>query len=205
MKGFWGKKIGMTQLFGANRVVVPVTALDLSDWKVIRQKTAERDGYNAVVVGLVRDAYKDEAASEAWLKEPKKYFKMIREIPVDEEVSVTVGDTTPLEELFAEGDRVLVSGITIGKGFAGVVKRHGFAGGRASHGDTMGRRPGSIGFMATQGRVPKGKKLPGHMGTTRQTIKNLEVIKVEPSERIIFVKGSVPGKAGSLVFVQKSG
>ena len=195
----------MTQLFGANRVVVPVTALDLSDWKVIRQKTAERDGYNAVVVGLVRDAYKDEAASEAWLKEPKKYFKMIREIPVDEEVSVTVGDTTPLEELFAEGDRVLVSGITIGKGFAGVVKRHGFAGGRASHGDTMGRRPGSIGFMATQGRVPKGKKLPGHMGTTRQTIKNLEVIKVEPSERIIFVKGSVPGKAGSLVFVQKSG
>ncbi len=102
MKGFWGRKIGMTQLFGADRTVIPVTALNLSDWKVIRQKTSERDGYNAVIVGLVRESYRDKEASDAWLKEPRKYFKIIREIPVAEGVSFTLGDTTAVEELFSE-------------------------------------------------------------------------------------------------------
>ena len=210
MKGFWGKKIGMTQLFGADRKVIPVTALDLSDWKVIRYKTHARDGYDAVVVGFVRNAYKGKEVSEEWFKKPKKYFQIIREIPVearveDEEVSFKPGDTANIEELFTQGDRVAVTGTTIGKGFAGVMKRHGFSGGPASHGSTLGRRPGSISFMATQGRVPKGKKLPGHMGVEQQTVKNLKVVKIEPSERIIFVSGSVPGKAGSLVYVSKNG
>ena len=98
-----------------------------------------------------------------------------------------------------------VFGVTIGKGFQGVVKRHGFKGGRASHGSKLGRQPGSLNYQRSSGRVAKGKKLPGHMGCSQRVMKNLKIVKIEPSARILFIKGSLPGKTGSLVFVRKCG
>ena len=100
---------------------------------------------------------------------------------------------------------MLIFGITKGRGFQGAVKRHGFSGGRASHGSKLGRKPGSLSYMRRQGRVVKGKKMPGHMGVERRVMKNLEVVKIEPEAHVVFVKGSVPGKSGSLVFVRKRG
>jgi large subunit ribosomal protein L3 len=104
----------------------------------------------------------------------------------------------------SQGDSVDVFGQTIGKGFQGVIKRHGFSGGKRTHGDQVGRAPGSIGFMTGNGRVMKGKKLPGHMGDRKTVMKNLEIVKLESGSHVVFVKGSVPGKYGSLVFVRRS-
>lgn len=202
--GLWGKKIGMTQVFSGNKVA-PVTVIDFAHWFVTNVKTQERDGYQAVQVGRIKEKYAQEAFSEEWLKKPQQYFSFVREIKVDGELGdVKVGQPADFKTLVAQGDKVDVFGITKGCGFAGVVRRHGFTGARASHGSMMGRRPGSIGFMRSQGRVIKGKKLPGRMGNQKQVMKNLEIVRVEPDAQIVLVKGSVPGKAGSLVFIRKA-
>lgn len=113
-----------------------------------------------------------------------------------------VGNTVDAS-LLVKGDSVDVFGITIGRGFQGGVKRHGFAGGPSTHGDALGRRPGSIGYMRSRGRVIKGWRMAGHMGTERRVMKNLEIIRVEPEAKVVLVKGSVPGKSGSLVYMRK--
>lgn len=203
--GLWGKKIGMTQLFN-NDKVVPVTAIEVSGWYVTDIKTVARDGYNAIQVGLVRNRFKEQSFSSEWLKKLQRYFTIIREIKLANEMSeISVGQSADtLIAQFAEGQNVDVLGITKGCGFAGVVRRHGFAGARASHGSKMGNRTGSLSFMRSQGRVIKGKKMPGHMGTLQRVIKNLSVAKVAEDVKIVFVTGSVPGKSGSLVFVRKA-
>ena len=119
--------------------------------------------------------------------------------------SITIGSQADFYNLFAEGEVINVTGITKGCGFAGVVRRHGFAGGRSSHGSMMGNRPGSIGFIGKSGKVIKGKALPGHMGVDKVTMRNLQMIKILQDQRAVAVKGSIPGKAGSLVFVRKAG
>jgi len=171
--GVWGKKIGMTQVFDADRAI-PVTVIDIDHWIVTNIRKKGRDGHDAVQVGA--DIVGD----------------------------ITVGKPADFYTVLQPGNIVDVVGVTKGCGFAGVVKRHGFAGPPGSHGSTMGRRPGSIGFMRSQGRVIKGKRLPGHMGVQKRVARGLNVVRVEPEKRIILVKGSVPGKAGTLLFVRKA-
>lgn len=203
--GFWGKKIGMTQLFSDNKVV-PVTVVDVSSWYVTDVKTKERDGYASVQVGCVRKRFEQEPFDPVWLKDKKKFFLFVREIPVSTEVDgVTIGSQADFHTLFGEGDIVNVTGITKGCGFSGVVRRHGYAGGRSSHGSMMGNRPGSIGFIGKSGKVIKGKELPGHMGVDKVTMRNLQIMKILQDQRAVAIKGSVPGKAGSLIFVRRAG
>ncbi len=201
--GIWGRKIGMTQVF-VNDKVVPVTAIDIADWRVTNIKTQERDGYNALQVGLVKDRYKDKEYNKEWMKKPSVYYSFIREIPLNNgAINVTLGDSVDFTDVVKHGELVDVSGITIGKSFAGVVKRWRFAGPPASHGSTMGKRPGSIGSLVKSGYVAKGKKLPGHMGCDNRMTKNLEVVMVKAESKTLLVKGSIPGKSGNLVFVRR--
>lgn len=205
MKGIWGKKIGMTQIFSEKKVT-PVTVIDVSSWRVISVKTEENSGYNAVQMGLLRDAYLSEPFSVDWLKNLKDYFCLLREVKISSLDNLPkIGDPIDFSKILTQNEKVDIVGTSIGRGFQGVVKRHGFHGGRASHGDKLGRKPGSLSCFRRQGRVRKGKLMPGHMGVERCTIKNSKVIGLEPEKNMILIKGAVPGKTGSLVFVRKCG
>ena len=203
VSGIWGKKIGMTQLFSGDKVV-PVTAIDVGKWVITGTKTKERDGYNALQVGYPRKRYADQKPVASWMKKPQQYFSTIREIRVvDLPENLTIGQSANFITQLQEGEYVNVFGTSKGKGFTGVIKRWGFSGAPASHGHTMGRKTGSIGFMRSQGKVIKGKKMPGHMGVERLSVKNLDIVKIAQDAPVIFVKGAVPGHAGSLVFIQR--
>jgi len=204
INGLWGRKIGMTQVFSHDHKVVPVTAIDVSNWFITRVKTKERDGYDAAQLGLLKKQFAQSEFSSEWLKAPQKYFTIFKEVRfVDGDVTLTAGQPADLNLVLAQGDDVDVFGVTIGRGFQGGVKRHGFAGGPASHGSKLGRGPGSLSFMRSQGRVKKNQRMAGHMGTEQRVMKNLKVMKIQPDAHVILVKGSVPGKSGSLVFVRK--
>ncbi len=204
VNGLWGKKVGMTQVFSSENKVVPVTVIDVAHWYVTQIKTKEKDGYSAVKLGCVKHKYADRSFSQDWLSEPRKYFSAFKEVPVDEGTEGIAIGQPATAEIMTVGDTVDVFGVTKGAGFQGVVKRHGFSGGRASHGATFGRFTGSLSFMRSRGRVIKGKRMPGHMGVEKKVMRNLEIIKVEPEAQVVLIKGSVPGKSGSLVFVRKS-
>ena len=149
---------------------------------------------------------KKDKFSIDWIKKPKRHFKSVREIRVDdssEESLPAIGQSLDFASILTPGILVNVYGKTKGCGFAGVVRRHNFSGPPRSHGHTMGKRTGSIGCNATQGKVVKGKKMPGHMGNVKRAARNLEVIKVEKDAKVVVVKGAIPGKAGSLVFIRK--
>lgn len=206
MTGLWGKKIGMTQVFADNKAV-PVTVIDTSNWYITNSKTVERDGYNAVQIGCVRPRYQGQELAADWLKQLKRHFTFVREIKLDQDpaqMELEIGKPAGFLAVIQQGDKVDVFGTSKGRGFAGVVKRHGFTGAPASHGAKMGRRPGSLSWMRTQGRVPKGKRLPGHLGNAQKVIRNLEVVTIRPDDNVVLVKGSVPGKTGSLVFIRKA-
>lgn len=204
VSGLWGKKLGMTQVFEQNKSVAPVTVIDGSHWFIVDIKTQEKDGANAVRVGLVRSKYQDKPFEEQWLKALKKYFSHVREIKLNKPLEgIVSGQQAPFADLFVDGEKVDVIGVSKGRGFTGVVKRHGFTGGRSSHGSMFHRRPGSIGHMRTRGRVIKGKKLPGHMGVQRCTVKNLTVVSTDQEKHIVLIKGAVPGSIGTPVFVRK--
>ncbi len=207
INGFWGTKIGMTQVFSDDHKVVPVTVIDLARWFVTQIKTVEKDGYSAVQLGCVKKRYESSEFSSDWMQEPHKYFSVRKEVRLQKnlEKDFSVGSAVNIDDIIAKGDNVDVIGTTIGRGFQGGVKRHGFKGGRASHGDKLGRKNGSLGYMRSQGRVIKNKRMPGHMGVDRCMIKNLEIVQIEPQGRIVLVKGSVPGKSGSLVYLRKCG
>ena len=169
---------------------------------VLQRKTTGRDGYEAVQIGCPRKET-PEVIDSKWIN-TKKNFSYIRELRCEENDELVVGQKVALESISIQsGLSVKVTGVTIGKGFQGVVKRYGFTGGRASHGDKLGRGPGSLSGLRKQGRVFKGKKMPGHMGCMQKTISNLEIVHYRPEEKIIVIKGSVPGKAGSLVYIEK--
>lgn len=204
IRGLWGKKIGMTQFF-SEKGVVPVTVIDVARWFVTQIKTKERDGYDAVQVGRVKDRHAQKDFSAEWLKKPKEYFGFLKEVKLTDELKdLAVGSSVNFHAHVAVGDFVDATGTTIGRGFAGVVKRHDFNGPPASHGSTMGNKTGSLSFMRSRGRVIKGKRMPGHMGVDQCVIQGLEVVKVEPESQVVIIKGSIPGKAGSLVFLQKA-
>ncbi|MDP3889435.1 MAG: 50S ribosomal protein L3 [bacterium] len=205
ISGVWGKKIGMTQIFDGD-IVVPVTAIDVEDWIVTGIKKTERDGYEAVQIGCLKERYSDKDFSQDWVKKPTKYFNFIREVKLKEPVqSLEIGQKVDFHKELPINSKVDVFGITKGCGFAGAVKRHGFAGAPASHGATMGRRPGSVSGPRRKGKILKGKRLPGHMGVKKRVMQGLSVVKiVDTPNHVVLIKGSVPGKAGSLVFIRKA-
>ncbi len=202
-----GLKIGMTQVFDKDRNVIPVTIINTSNWVVTQIKTQENDGYCALQLGLVKKKYKKTSFDEKWLKSKNKYFVYCKEVLLDEKndgfvVGQTISvDTTSLKE----GDSVVVTGTSRGLGFQGVVKRWGFAGGPATHGSRFKRRPGSIGNICAEGKVYKGKRLPGRCGGKTVTIKGMEIVSFDKENGSLFVKGSVPGKKESLLFISKQG
>lgn len=203
ISGLWGRKIGMTQVFTEQGSVVPVTVIDVGHWIVTQIKTKERDGYDAVQLGCLKLAWQDKPFALEWLQQPKHYFSALKELYITGTQDLQVGKSADVASLLVKGDAVDVFGTTIGRGFQGGVKRHGFSGGPASHGDNLGRGPGSIGFMRSRGRVIKGWRMAGHMGVERQVMKNLEIIRFEPDAKVVLIKGSVPGKSGSLVYMRK--
>ncbi|MGQ0666500.1 MAG: 50S ribosomal protein L3 [Nitrospiraceae bacterium] len=200
--GLLGKKLGMTQIFDESRLT-PVTVIEAGPCRVVTVKTKARDGYEAVQLSF--GEVKERKLSKAELGHLKKSqapaSRVLREFKKDGEVaegqSVTVG-------MFKKGDWVDVIGISKGKGFQGVVKRHHYAGGPESHGSMFHRAPGSIGASSFPSRVWKGKTLPGHMGAERVTTQRLKVIESRPDERLLFVRGAVPGAANGIVVVRKS-
>ncbi len=200
----WGKKVGMTQVFSNNKVV-PVTVINIGSWLVTQVKTKERDGYNAVQVALPRNRHIGASFEQGWLVKPSKYFNHVKEITLDGDAAAfTVGLPVDFNALVNSGEFVDVGGTTIGRGFAGVVKRHDFSGAPGSHGSDMGKRPGSSSSYRSQGRIIKGKRFPGHMGADLQVMRNLEVVSVDKEANVVLVKGSVPGKIGSLLCLRKS-
>ena len=193
-KGIIGKKVGMTQIFDEKGNVIPVTAIETEGNIVAQIKTVETDGYQSVQLGYgdVKDKHinKPEAGHFAKAKLPNK--KHLREFRLD---SV---------DIFEAGEKVDIQGTSKGKGFQGVIKRHGQHRGPMGHGSMYHRRPGSMGSTSTPGRVFKGKKLPGHMGKVTVTIQNLEIVKVDTDKNVLLVKGSVPGPKGAILKVKST-
>ena len=205
MSGLIGQKIGMTRIFDDEGRAVPVTVVQAGPCPVVRLRTEETDGYSAVQLGFGRK--KESRSSKAELGHaasvgldyaPRvlREFRTVGDAEVEEGSELTV-------ELFDVGDRVKIVGTSKGRGFQGVVKRYGFAGRPASHGHPMSRTPGSMGPGTDPSRVIKGKRLPGQMGAKRQTIRNLEVVKVDPERNLLFLKGGVPGARNSYLFISK--
>jgi large subunit ribosomal protein L3 len=202
--GILAKKVGMTRLFLEDGRQIPVTVLQLDNLQVIAQRTAEKDGYTAVQLGA--GAAKAKRVSKAMRGhfaaakvEPKR---KIVEFRVSPENLIAVGEEISAEH-FVEGQKVDVSGTSIGKGFAGVMKRHNFGGLRASHGVSISHRShGSTGQCQDPGRVFKGKKMAGHLGSVRVTTQNLEVVRTDPERGLVFIKGAVPGSKGGWVTVK---
>ena len=205
MKGIIGKKIGMTQIFDEKGNVIPVTVIEAAGNIVAQVKTTETDGYNAIQLGYgevkANRINKPEAGHFAKAKIENR--KHLREFRTDDVTNYKVGDEVKVD-IFATGDRVDVQGTSKGKGFQGVIKRHGQSRGPMTHGSMYHRRPGSMGQRSTPGRVFKGKKLPGHMGRVTVTIQNLDVVKVDTDKNVILVKGSVPGAKGAILKVKSS-
>lgn len=201
-KGLIGRKLGMTQIFSDEGVAVPVTVIEVEPSVVIQKKTKERDGYDAVQLayGRVKQQNVTKPLQGHFKKADKGFFRVVREFRIDP------ADCEPGQEfnaeIFAPGDYVDVVGTTKGKGFAGVVKRHGFGGGRDTHGSMFHRAPGSIGASADPSRVFKGTRLPGHMGCERKTAQNLLVWAVRPEMNVIMVRGAVPGSKNGFVLIK---
>ncbi|MEE8473170.1 MAG: 50S ribosomal protein L3 [Dehalococcoidia bacterium] len=200
--GIMGKKIGMTQLFRDDGTMEAVTAIEAGPCLVTQVKTGAREGYNAVQLGF-GPAKRLNSPEKGHLKE-LGLFKHLREFRAGDDVSVEVGQKLDVS-LFQMGDRVDVTGTSKGKGFAGVVKRHHFAGGPKTHGQSdRHRAPGSVGAGTSPGRVFKGKRMAGHMGNEKVTVTRLEVVRADVERNLLMVKGAVPGGKGALLLIRKS-
>ncbi len=195
----------MTQVFSDEGAAIPVTVIEAGPCVVIQKKTRETDGYDAVQLGFGRKKLKrvTKPIQGHFKKADKGFFRLLREFRMDNTEKYEVGSELNVD-IFAVGDYVDIVGTSKGRGFAGVVKRHGFKGGRATHGSMFHRAPGSIGASADPSRVLKGTKLPGHMGDRRVTVQNLVVFSVRPERNLILVKGSVPGSMNGFVLIKNA-
>ncbi|MCL6471736.1 MAG: 50S ribosomal protein L3 [Firmicutes bacterium] len=205
MKALLGKKLGMTQVFSDDDRLIPVTVVEVGPCVVTQVKTRENDGYSAIQIGFedIEDRKVTKPLKGHFAKSkvsPKRYLAEVR---VDDPSEYKPSDTLTAE-IFTAGEKVDVVGISKGKGFQGVMKRHGFGGGPGGHGSHFHRAPGSIGAAAFPARVPKGRRMAGHMGSDRVTSMNLEIVKVDPEQNIMLLKGAVPGAKGSLIMVKES-
>jgi large subunit ribosomal protein L3 len=207
VQGIIAKKVGMTQVYGKDGRVIPATVLTAGPCVVVERKTTAKHGYSAVQVGFV-----EEKRVKRTTKPQQGHFKkagipptrVTREFRVPEAEAINPGDKVNVS-LFGPGDKVSVTGISKGKGFAGVVKRHHFAGGDGTHGSMFHRAPGGIGASAFPSRVIKGLRAAGHMGTDQVTTKNIQVVEIDAENNILVVKGAVPGAISSYVTIHKAG
>ncbi|HEX8391113.1 MAG TPA: 50S ribosomal protein L3 [Longimicrobium sp.] len=204
MSGIIGRKLGMTQIFDESGAVVPVTVIEAGPCPVVQVRTDEKDGYAAVQLGFgAKKATRATSAerghaTKAGLEAAPAVLKEFRF-----DAAPALGESVTVDG-FERGLRVKVTGVTKGRGFQGVMKRHGFGGGRASHGATrVHRAPGSIGAGTNPSRVIKGKRMPGHMGDAQQTVRNLLVAKVDAERNLLYVRGAVPGPVNGYVFVTR--
>ena len=205
MAGLIGRKIGMTRVFDDEGRAVPVTVVEAGPCPVVQVKDEGTDGYTAVQLGFGRQKAKRATRAEAGHAAGVGLDyapRILREFKVPDGETYEPGQELKVD-VFEAGDRVKVTGTSKGRGFQGVVKRHGFAGRPAGHGHPMSRNPGSLGPGTNPSRVIKGKKLPGRMGGTRTTVGNLEVVRVDLERNLLFVKGGLPGSRNSFVFIVK--
>ena len=205
--GILGKKVGMTQLLKDDGTVVPVTVVQAGPCVVVQRKTVEKDGYDAAQLGFV-EFVKDKRVGKPMAGHFKKAdvapARFVREVGVSDEDDVKAGDRVQAD-IFQTDERVNVIGTSKGRGFAGVIKRHHFSGGRATHGSMFHRAPGSIGQSAYPSRVLKGVRMPGRMGTDRVTVRSLQIAQVDGEKNLLFLKGAVPGPNGGYIIIRKAG
>jgi large subunit ribosomal protein L3 len=205
MAGIIGRKLGMTQIFSDAGAAVPVTVIEAGPCPVTQVLNGDGDGYNALQLGF--DARKKERSTRAALGHAQKAGldyapRTLKEFRVESVDGYEVGQELKVDQ-FEAGDRIRVTGTTKGRGFQGVVKRYGFSGRPASHGHPKKRNPGTLGPGTNPSRVIKGKKMPGHMGASQQTVRNLRVERVDAERNLIYIRGAVPGSRNSLVFIRK--
>ncbi len=206
MPGILGKKLGMTQIFAEDGVAHPVTVIEAGPCLVVQRKSTDKDGYEAVQIGLVEDRpYKrvNQPLAGHFKKGGVSPVRRLTEFRVDVESELKAGDQIKTD-IFDVDDYVDVIGTGKGKGFQGVMKRHGFGGGRATHGSMFHRAPGSVGQASDPSRVFPGTRLPGRMGGKRITTKNLRIVKLDSEKNLLFIKGSVPGPNNSYVAIRKA-
>jgi len=204
ISGLLGKKIGMTQVFMQDRTLVPCTVIEVGPCPIVQMKTQDRDGYDAVQIGFSPKAKgTNKPLRGHFAKHTVQPLRHLREFKAVGEQAPSSGDVLTVE-VFQEGERVNVVGITKGRGFAGVVKRYGFHGSPGGHGahETF-RGPGSVGSAAHPSHTPKGKRLAGHYGVDRKMVRNLLVVRVDRERHLLFVKGAIPGSRGGLIEVRK--
>jgi large subunit ribosomal protein L3 len=205
--GIIGKKVGMTQLIQDDGTVLAVTVIQAGPCVVVQKKTVEKDGYESVQLGFV-EFIKPKRVTKAMTGHFKKAdaapVRVLREMRVEGEDSPKPGDKV-LCDIFNEQERVHIIGTSKGRGFAGLIKRHHFRGGRASHGSMFHRAPGSIGSSAYPSRVLKGMRMAGHMGSERVTVRNIRIERVDQENNLIYLRGAVPGPQGAYLVVEKSG
>ena len=203
LQGFLGKKIGMTQIFREDGIVVPVTVVEAGPCVVTQVKTKETDGYEAIQLGFGEVKRRNKPLS-GHLKN-SRLSRYLREVATDDTNEFEVGQTIGVD-IFEAGEKVDVIGTSKGRGFAGVMKRWNFGGGPRTHGqsDRM-RAPGSIGGGTTPGKVYKGLKMGGHMGNRRITVKGLEIIEIDAERNLLMIKGGIPGATNSLVHIRRAG
>lgn len=202
-KGLIGKKLGMTSLFTPEGQYIPVTVIELGPCVVTQVKSEATDGYNAIQLGFgTKKPSKVTKPLEGHFKKSGGSFSVLREVPVDGATEYEVGQTVPLD-IFTIGEKVDIVGTTKGRGFSGVTKRHGFHLGRKTHGSKSYRIPGSVGCSAWPAKIIRGKKMPGHYGNHRKSIRNLEIVDIRPDQNLVLIKGAVPGHRDALVMVNK--
>ncbi len=202
--GILGRKIGMTTIFESDGRLVPVTVVQAGPCVVTQIKNMETDGYKALQLGFGKIDLKKVNRPDAghFKKSGEKGFATLREFRVDNVEDYELGQTIDLS-IFSVGDKVMISGTSKGRGFQGTIKRHGFSRGPETHGSRNHRKPGSIGQSAWPARVIKGKRMPGHMGCTRVTVKNLKVVDIKAEQNVILIKGAVPGSKTGVVELRK--
>jgi large subunit ribosomal protein L3 len=198
-----GRKLGMTQVWSEDDRLIPVTVIQAGPCTVTQIKTDAKEGYNAIQIGFgdIKAKKVNQPMAGHFKKAGVEPSKVLREVHVDDPSAYELGQKVTVEQ-FAEVKKVDISGISKGKGFAGVIKRHNFQGGPGGHGAHFHRAPGSIGQCATPSRVFKGMRLPGHMGVDKVTVKNLELVRIDVDQNLMLVKGAVPGGKGALVSVR---
>ncbi len=204
-KAILAKKIGMTQVFDENGILIPVTVLEAGPCVVTQKKTVETDGYDAIQVGFLpaKDKSLNKPAKGHLAKAGVENVKVLKEFRFDDVSGYEVGATISAD-VFEAGDLIDVSGTSKGKGYQGAIKRHGFSRGPMSHGSKYHRGLGSLSSGTTPGKVKKGKKMPGHMGAVAVTTQNLEVVRADAEKNLLLVKGSVPGPKGSLISIKNA-
>jgi large subunit ribosomal protein L3 len=205
IKGIIGKKLGMSQMFNENGDLVPVTLILIGPCYVVQKKFKDRDGYDALQLGFGEKKEKRVSKPDKGHQEKagKGFFYNLREVACDDVNTVEVGREIKVSEVFAKGEDIKITGISKGKGFASVVRRHGFGGLPGSHGSLILNETGSIGTNTSPGKVIKNKKMPGHLGNKQVTVKGLKVVDIQEEKNMIAIRGAVPGSKGQLVILRK--